>query len=279
MREPAFNLLLGPGAREWRCSLLRAMAAAVALAAGCTRGAPPRSSEPPPVLGDTGQRLGTVHFPVSCSATVQPSFDRAVALLHHMTYPQARTGFEEIVARDTTCAMAHWGIAMTLFQPLWPTRPSPVALQRGWNEVQRAIALQPTSERERLFIATTDAFFRDPGATDYWLRIRRWAQATAALHDAFPNDDEASAFDALALLAAIPLDSTTRRNAEPASALLLTVLARNANHPGAMHYLVHANDANGREHNALEITRRYDAIRAGQSACAPHADAHLHAPR
>ena len=55
------------------------------------------------------ERLGTVHFPVSCGADVQPDFDRAVALLHHMTYPQARAAFEAIGRRDPACAMAQWG--------------------------------------------------------------------------------------------------------------------------------------------------------------------------
>src|SRR6185503_20238264 len=89
---------------------------------------------------------------ISCSPPAQVEFDRALALLHHMTYPQAREAFEHVASVDSHCAMAHWGVAMTLFQPLWPTRPGPEALARGWNEVQKAKA-QPTTERERLFIA------------------------------------------------------------------------------------------------------------------------------
>src|SRR6266571_5908242 len=85
-----------------------------------------------------GHHLGTVNFPVSCSKEAQAEFNHAVALLHHMTYPQAREAFERIAAIDPRCAMAHWGVAMTLFQPLWPTRPSAKALQQGWEEVQKA---------------------------------------------------------------------------------------------------------------------------------------------
>src|SRR6266567_1414846 len=66
--------------------------------------------------------LGTINFPVTCSSQAQTEFNRAVALLHHMTYPQAREAFQRVAAVDPHCAMAHWGIAMTLFQPLWPTR-------------------------------------------------------------------------------------------------------------------------------------------------------------
>ena len=84
------------------------------------------------------EALGTVHFPVSCSPEAQQAFEHGLALLHHMTYPQAREAFQQVAALDPKCAMAHWGVAMTLFQPLWPTRPGPDARQRGWDELQAA---------------------------------------------------------------------------------------------------------------------------------------------
>ena len=78
-----------------------------------------------------GHASSSVHFPVSCSAPAQRDFDQALVLLHHMTYPQARSAFAELASREPDCAMAHWGVAMTLFQPLWPTRPTPADLARG----------------------------------------------------------------------------------------------------------------------------------------------------
>src|SRR5213080_1909894 len=87
--------------------------------------------------------LGVVNFPVSCSQPAQNEFTHAVALLHHMTYPQAREAFMHVQMIDSRCAMAYWGEAMTLFQPLWPTRPSPAALQQGWDAVLKAKSLQP----------------------------------------------------------------------------------------------------------------------------------------
>ena len=142
--------------------------------------------------------MGTVDFPVSCSAPAQVQFNRAVAFLHHMTYPQAREAFRQAAATDPNCAMAHWGMAMTLFQPLWPTRPRPAELQQGWEAVQKAQALQPPTQRERLFVATAEAFFMEPASPDYWLRIRRWEQAAANVHAAYPEDPEAGAFHAVA---------------------------------------------------------------------------------
>jgi tetratricopeptide (TPR) repeat protein len=219
--------------------------------------------------------LGTVRFPVSCSAPAQAGFTRAVALLHHMTYPQAREAFEQVAATDPDCAMAYWGVAMTLFQPLWPTRPGPADLERGWDAVQRARALDPPTERERLYVETAEAFFRDPSATDYWLRIRRWADATAKLHAAFPDDPEAAAFHALALLATTPADALSRRNADEAAAILLRLYEENPDHPGAMHYLVHANDVPTREHESLDITRKYETL-APRNPHALHMPTHIY---
>lgn len=112
--------------------------------------------------------LGTVDFRVSCDVSVQDDFDRAVALLHHMMYQQARSAFEEIADRDPECAMAHWGIATTLFQPLWPARPETEARRRGWEAVQEARALGPGTDRERALLGATAAFFEDPEADEWW---------------------------------------------------------------------------------------------------------------
>lgn len=215
--------------------------------------------------------LGEVDFPISCAAPVQQKFNRAMALLHHMTYPQAREAFEQIVGVAPDCAMAHWGVAMTLFQPLWPTRPSPAALVRGWDEVQKAKALKPPSERERLFIDAATAFFAQPESSDYWLRIRRWEDASRKAYAALPGDTEAALFYALAHLATTPANSSTRVHADESAEILLEVYKRHPDHPGAMHYLVHANDVPGRERELLDVTRRYDAIAPDN----PHA---LHMP-
>jgi tetratricopeptide (TPR) repeat protein len=222
-----------------------------------------------------GHALGTVDFPVSCSQPAQVEFNRAVALLHHMTYPQAREAFQQVTAIDPECAMAHWGIAMTLFQPLWPTRPGPEARHSGWDEVQQARTLKPPTEREQLFVAGAEAFFREPASADYWLRIRRWAQATKRVYELFPDDAEAATFYALGLLATAPTDAISRTNSDQAAEILLRVYARHPDHPGAMHYLVHANDVPGRERKSLEITHKYAAA-APRNPHALHMPTHIY---
>lgn len=192
-----------------------------------------------------------------------------------MTYPAAREAFQRVASIDPECAMAHWGYAMTLFQPVWPTRPSPAMLQRGWAEVQKARALQPRPELERLFITAAEAFFLDPASTDYWLRIRRWEQAMLKVYLAFPDAPEAATFYALAHLAVTRSDTVTRANADKAAEILLRVYQRYPEHPGAMHYLVHANDVPTRERESIEVTRRYDAV-APRNPHALHMPTHIY---
>jgi len=224
-----------------------------------------------PVAADDPHAAHGVDFRVHCAAAVRGDFDRALALLHHMTYPQARGAFVAIEQADPRCAMAYWGEAMTLFQPLWPTRPSPAERERGWKAVQQARALSPKDPRERAFVDMAAAFFEDPASDDYWARIVRWDAATQRVLDAFPKDDEARAFRALALLATTPADRVSRDHADQAAVLLQQVLAQNPSHPGAMHYLVHANDVPGREKESPEVTHGYEAVAPDN----PHA---LHMP-
>ncbi len=227
------------------------------------------------VVQHAGHDLGRVDFPVSCSTQAGVEFNRAVSLLHHMTYPQARKAFEQVATTDPQCAMAHWGMAMTLFQPLWPTRPSPAELRRGWQAVEKAKALKPPTERERLFVAAAEGFFREPTSTDYWQRIRRWEEAMEALYAAYPNDPEAECFYALALIATAPPDKVSLEHSERSAKILLAVYEQNPEHPGVMHYLIHANDVPGRETESLEIVRKYETI-APRNAHALHMPTHIY---
>jgi tetratricopeptide (TPR) repeat protein len=226
-------------------------------------------------LDHSAHLLGKVDFRVSCSPEARVEFNRAVALLHHMTYPQARQAFERTAKIDPGCAMAHWGVAMTLFQPLWPTRPGPAELRAGWEAIHNANALRPPTERERLFVRAAEAFFQDPQSTDYWGRIRRWEKAMEQVYNRFPEDPEAAAFFALAHLATAPSDRISLSHSERAARLLLTLYRANPDHPGAMHYLVHANDVPGRERESIEIIRKYESA-APRNPHALHMPTHIY---
>jgi tetratricopeptide (TPR) repeat protein len=232
------------------------------------------ASAPAPMSAQ--EALGTVDFRVSCSAQAQVEFNRAVALLHHMTYPRARAAFENVARIDPRCGMAHWGIAMTLFQPLWPTRPNLAERRRGWEEAQTALNLGGLTERERYLADAVSAFFQDPDSADYWQRIRRWEVAMTAAYRAFPQDHEIVVFYALSHLAAASSDErSVAEHSERAANLLAAVYQANPGHPGVMHYLVHAGDAPGRERASLEVTRRYETT-APRNPHALHMPTHIY---
>ena len=85
----------------------------------------------------TKTQLGTVHFPVSCAESVQEPFQRGVALLHSFWYEEAEKEFLGIAKNDPTCAMAHWGVAMSLWHQLW-NQPDAKVVARGLSEAKAA---------------------------------------------------------------------------------------------------------------------------------------------
>jgi hypothetical protein len=120
------------------------------------------------------------------------------------------------------------------------------------------------------------AFFREPESTDYWQRIHRWEEMMGKAHAAFPEDAETAAFYALAHLAAAPsTGEAVAEHSQRAAKLLLAIHERNPAHPGALHYLVHANDAPGRERTSLDVTLAYEAI-APRNPHALHMPTHIH---
>lgn len=218
--------------------------------------------------------VADVEFRVDCRETARDDFDHALGLMHHMMYEQARTAFEAVGEADPDCAMAHWGIATTLFQPLWGTRPDAGELERGWRLSQRAAELA-ASDRERSLIDATAGFFRDPDSAAFATRIERWIDGMAAAHDAHADDPDVAALYALSLLTRAQRSDDRDRLLDEAEAVLRRVFDRHPTHPGAIHYTIHATDADGRAGNALDIVAAYGEI-APDVTHALHMPSHIH---
>src|SRR5213078_2219366 len=108
----------------------------------------------------TEAQLGTVHFPSSCSAAMQKPIERGVAMLHSFWYEEAEREFEPIEKDDPQCAIAHWGLAMSLWHQLW-NRPELAVLQRGGEQLKHAEHMQATG-RETDYIKALEAFYEHP---------------------------------------------------------------------------------------------------------------------
>ena len=211
------------------------------------------------------EKLGTVAFSVSCAPAVLARFERGVALLHDFWYEEAQRQFEETVRADPDCAMAHWGITMSVFHQIWD-RPDEAAVALGRKEMTAAHAHPAKTAREREYVDALRIVFR-PDTRDYQSRIEGYAAAMGALHRHYPHDIDAAAFYALSLLAAEAPDDTSLAQEHRAMAVLEPLFAEHRDHPGVVHYIIHACDTPSLAQDGLAAARHYGDI----AASAPHA--------
>ncbi len=223
---------------------------------------------------DAAEQLGEVVFPISCAPAVQKPFERGVALLHSFGYEEAETQFEQVAKQDPACAMAHWGVAMSLYHEIWE-RPQDATLKRGWEEVQSAQKLGAKTERERGYIAALAAFY-DPATKDHLERAAAYSQAMEKEYQQNPNDVEAGAFYALSLLAAERPGDLSLDAPRKAIGILTKLYAANPAHPGLAHYIIHACDTPQLASLGLDAARHYAEI-APSSAHALHMPSHIFA--
>ena len=224
---------------------------------------------------DATEQLGTVSFPISCAPASQKAFERGVALLHSFGYEEAEEQFAAIAQKDPTCAMAHWGIAMSLFHEIWE-RPQEASLKRGHEEMEKAQNIGAKTDRERGYISALAVFYSDPASTDYLKRATAYSDAMAKLYQQYPKDLEAGAFYALSLLAAAPPNDTSLTAEKKAVAVLMPLFEQQPDHPGLAHYIIHACDSPQMAPAALAAARRYAEI-APSSAHAVHMPSHIFA--
>jgi tetratricopeptide (TPR) repeat protein len=219
----------------------------------------------------TAAELGTVYFPVSCDASVQKPFERGIALLHSFWYEEAEKQFLQIAKDDPGCAMAHWGVAMSLWHQLW-NQPDANVIKRGWHEVREAEKKQgKASSRERAYIAAARAFYGDSKKLDHDARAQAYSISIKKVYEAYPEDHEAAAFYALSLLAVDSHEDATFAIRKQAAAVLEKLFATEPDHPGVAHYLIHSYDRPQLVELGIPAARRYAQI----APSAPHA---LHMP-
>jgi tetratricopeptide (TPR) repeat protein len=219
----------------------------------------------------TETQLGTVHFPVSCAQSMQKPFARGVALLHSFWYEEAEKEFIQIGKDDPHCAMAYWGIAMSIWHQLW-NEPDAKVIARGLEESNAAKKLSDkATPREKSYIAAIAVFYSDSQESGHAARAKAYSDAMKKVYEANPDDHEAAAFYALSLLASEPHHDDTFANRIAAAAILEPLFASEPNHPGVAHYLIHAYDKPQLAERGIPAARRYAQV----APAAPHA---LHMP-
>jgi len=240
----------------------------------------------PDLLAGQSGGYGRIEFPTSGAADAQASFIRGVAALHSFEYEEAVEAFREAQTIDREFAMAYWGEAMAHNRTLWlheDLDAMRAVLGRLAPTPAERAAKAPTP-REKAYLAAAEIL---AGSGDKQARDRAYADVMSRLATSFPDDQDAAAFHALALLATVQRGITglvqegEHRHAlvgsdvqRQAAAILQKVLDANPEHPGATHYLIHTWDDSAHAARALPVARTYAKI-APASAHALHMPAHI----
>jgi hypothetical protein len=218
-------------------------------------------------------KLGKVHFETSCRPEAQKLFDRAMLYQHSFWYRASQKVFDDVLKADPECGIAYWGIALSvLLNP--HVAPPAKNLAEGAAAIAKGKSVGAKTERERDYIDALAVMYADYDKVDHRTRILAYAKAMEQLAQRYPQDDEAQIHYALALnTSASPADKTYANQLKGA-AILEPIFARQPQHPGVAHYLIHLYDYPPIAEKGLNAARLYAKI-APDAAHAQHMPSHI----
>lgn len=221
----------------------------------------------PALAANSAKHLGKVQFETSCTPAAQKLFNQGMLYQHSFWYRSSKQTFEDVLKADPNCAMAYWGIALSLlYNPHAP--PPPANLPLGLEAIQKAKAMNAKTQRERDYIDALAAMYVDyDKGTDHRTRVQNYLKAQEQVALRYPKDVEAQIGYAITLnVAASPTDKTYANQLKGA-ALLEPIFKRLPQHPGVAHYLIHLYDYPAIAEKGLTAAKRYARI----APAAPHA--------
>jgi tetratricopeptide (TPR) repeat protein len=218
-------------------------------------------------------KLGKVHFETSCTPEAQKIFDRAMLYQHSFWYRASQKVFEDALKADPECGIAYWGIALSLL--LNPhVAPPAKNLAEGAAAIAKGKSVGAKTERERGLIDALAVMYTDYDKIDHRTRVVAYSKAMEQLAQRFPNDDEVQIYYALSLNTSASASDKTYANQLKGAAILEPIFARQPQHPGVAHYLIHLYDYPPIAEKGLNAARIYAKIAPG-AAHAQHMPSHI----
>ncbi len=218
-------------------------------------------------------QVGTagVSFQTSCAPALRQDFNRAVALLHSFWFAEAIAAFNGVLEKDPSCAMAHWGIALSQWGNPFAGLRAPQQVTLGREAIQKAQAIGSPTPRERAYIEAAATLFTDSEAATQRARTLAYEQAMERLVKQYPADMEGRIFYALAANQTALASDKNYTQQLKAAAILEPLFKEHPTHPGLAHYIIHAYDHPPLAEKALQAARSYASL----APSVPHA---LHMP-
>ena len=217
--------------------------------------------------------LGKVTFDVSGTEDAKRLFTKGHLLMHSFEFMDAAEAFREAQTADPSCAMAFWGEAMTYHHAIWQEQDyekgNAVLLKLGKNSAERLEKIK--TEIEKDFMAAVEVLYGEGTKIE---RDKAYSDFMGNLYLKYPGNHEVASLYSLALLGSVPVgrdDVLYQKSAEISAAILKV----DPNHPGALHYFIHANDDPYHAKEALFAANEY-AVVAPDAAHALHMPTHIY---
>src|SRR6266566_27365 len=224
----------------------------------------PAHNQPQPATLMSG--LGDLHHPVSTSnPEAQKFFDQGLRLIFAFNHDEAARSFSRAAELDPKLAIAYWGVA----EAVGPNYNDPASADRfkaAHEAIQKAVDLSAhASPSEQAYIqAMAKRFPADPN-TDLKKAAEEYHDAMREVVKQFPDDLDAATLFAESGMNLHPWglwhpDGTPREGTEEIVATLESVIKRDPNHMGAVHYYIHAVEASNNPERALAGANRLAAL-------------------
>ena len=214
--------------------------------------------------------LGDLTYSITTNnKEAQRYFDQGLRLSYAFNHAEALRAFRQAQQFDPDCAMCYWGAAFVL----GPNINAPMDDAAGHpavGAITKAQALAPqTSAREQTLIGALAKRYTTDAATERAALDQAYADAMAQAAQRFPDDDDIAALFVDALMNLSPWDYWEKDGVTPKGKIgdairtTETVLARNPNHPGAIHFYIHLTEASATPERAEPYADRLAASMPG----------------
>lgn len=220
--------------------------------------------------------LGSVHFKVECNAAAQREFDLAMAYYHSFAWADIKAPLDRTLQADNACGMVYWAQALaSLDNPfVWPGNISAKTLADGAALLEQARKTGLATQRERDYVDALAGFFQDADKLNHRTRAKALEAGLEGVAAKYPEDSEATVLYSLVLSANFDPADKQYKNQLRAAQLLEPVFAKQPEHPGAAHYLIHSYDYPPLAEQGLPAAQRYSKI-APAAAHAQHMPSHI----
>jgi len=224
---------------------------------------------------------GNWHHPVSTkNAQAQAFFDQGLRQIYAFNHDEAARSFQRAAELDPKLAMAYWGIA----EAVGPNYNDPASEDR-FAQAHAAIAKAETlaaeaSESDKAYIAALAKRFPSDPKADLRAASEQYRDAMRDVVKRFPDDLDAATLFAESGMNLHPwglwhTDGTPEQGTEEIVATLESVIRREPNHLGAIHYYIHTVEASNSPERALAGANRLAQL-APAAGHIVHMPAHIY---